>query len=53
MAIKKLYEPLRDPISARRVFRELRLLRLMRHENVVRLLHVYTPDTSAQSLTNM
>jgi len=53
VAIKKLYEPFRDDISARRVFRELRLLRLMRHENVVRLVDLYTPDTSPGSLRNI
>uniref|UniRef100_A0A9J2P3C0 Protein kinase domain-containing protein n=1 Tax=Ascaris lumbricoides TaxID=6252 RepID=A0A9J2P3C0_ASCLU len=58
VAIKKLYEPFRDEKNAQRVFRqvlstEVRLLQMMVHENIVKLLDLYTPDTSASSLRNV
>uniref|UniRef100_A0A183DNR8 mitogen-activated protein kinase n=1 Tax=Gongylonema pulchrum TaxID=637853 RepID=A0A183DNR8_9BILA len=45
-AVKKLYEPFRDEKAALRVYREMRLLQMMVHENIVRLLDLYTPDKS-------
>ena len=34
MAIKKLYRPFQSELYAKRAYRELRLLKHMRHENV-------------------
>lgn len=34
MAIKKLYRPFQSELFAKRAYRELRLLKHMRHENV-------------------
>lgn len=34
MAIKKLYRPFQSEIFAKRAYRELRLLKHMKHENV-------------------
>ena len=53
VAIKKLYEPLRDGHMARRVLRELRLLKLLQHENTVELCDLFTPNQSYQTLTEV
>ncbi|VDK48888.1 unnamed protein product [Anisakis simplex] len=53
VAIKKLYEPFRDVKNAQRVFREIKLLQMMIHENIVKLVDLYTPDTSPSSLQNV
>jgi mitogen-activated protein kinase 1/3 len=39
VAIKKLH-PVEDIVDAKRVLREIRILRLMDHENIVRLINV-------------
>lgn len=46
VAIKKLYRPFQSEIFAKRAFRELRLLKHMKHENVIGLLDVFTADLS-------
>lgn len=46
MAIKKLYRPFQTELFAKRAYRELRLLKHMRHENVIGLLDVFTADLS-------
>ncbi|XP_061592783.1 STKc_p38 domain-containing protein [Cololabis saira] len=48
VAIKKLYRPFQSLIHAQRAYRELRLLRHIRHDNVICLLDVFTPDTSLE-----
>ncbi|XP_030827864.1 mitogen-activated protein kinase 14 [Strongylocentrotus purpuratus] len=44
VAIKKLSRPFQTVIHAKRTYRELRLLKHMRHENVISLLDCFTPD---------
>ncbi|CCD61404.1 Mitogen-activated protein kinase pmk-3 [Caenorhabditis elegans] len=44
VAIKKMREPFFDPHHARRIFRETKLLQLMRHDNIICALDIYTPD---------
>ncbi|XP_010145906.1 PREDICTED: mitogen-activated protein kinase 11-like [Eurypyga helias] len=46
VAVKKLSRPFQSLIHARRTYRELRLLKHMKHENVIGLLDVFTPATS-------
>ncbi|XP_041852361.1 mitogen-activated protein kinase 12 [Melanotaenia boesemani] len=46
VAIKKLYRPFQSEIFAKRAFRELRLLKHMKHENVIGLLDVFTANLS-------
>ncbi|XP_020668520.2 mitogen-activated protein kinase 12 isoform X4 [Pogona vitticeps] len=46
VAIKKLYRPFQSELFAKRAYRELRLLKHMKHENVIGLLDVFTPDVS-------
>ncbi|XP_022049461.2 STKc_p38 domain-containing protein [Acanthochromis polyacanthus] len=48
VAIKKLYRPFQSLIHAKRAYRELRLLRHIRHENVICLLDVFTPDSTLE-----
>uniref|UniRef100_A0A3B4TAM1 mitogen-activated protein kinase n=1 Tax=Seriola dumerili TaxID=41447 RepID=A0A3B4TAM1_SERDU len=46
VAIKKLHRPFQSEIFAKRAYRELRLLKHMKHENVIGLLDVFTPASS-------
>jgi p38 MAP kinase len=43
IAIKKLARPFQSAIHAKRTYRELKMLKHMRHENVIGLLDVFTP----------
>merc|ERR1719418_414083 len=43
MAIKKLARPFQSAIHAKRTYRELRMLKHMKHENIIGLLDVFTP----------
>ncbi|XP_012590532.1 PREDICTED: mitogen-activated protein kinase 11 [Condylura cristata] len=52
VAIKKLYRPFQSELFAKRAYRELRLLKHMRHENVIGLLDVFTPDESLDDFTD-
>ncbi|XP_033106743.1 mitogen-activated protein kinase 14-like [Anneissia japonica] len=49
VAIKKLARPFQSTIHAKRTYRELRLLKHMKHENVIGLLNVFTPDQSLET----
>uniref|UniRef100_A0A3B5L6F1 mitogen-activated protein kinase n=1 Tax=Xiphophorus couchianus TaxID=32473 RepID=A0A3B5L6F1_9TELE len=46
VAIKKLHRPFQSEIFAKRAYRELRLLKHMKHENVIGLQNVFTPACS-------
>ncbi|XP_051948033.1 STKc_p38 domain-containing protein [Xyrauchen texanus] len=48
VAIKKLYRSFQSLIHAKRAYRELQLLRHIQHDNVIRLLFVFTPDYSME-----
>ncbi|KAE9553777.1 hypothetical protein FO519_002998 [Halicephalobus sp. NKZ332] len=52
-AIKKMYDPFSSVIKARRLYRELKLLQLITHENVIKFADIYTPDTSLATLKNV
>ncbi|XP_051964185.1 mitogen-activated protein kinase 13-like isoform X1 [Xyrauchen texanus] len=43
VAIKKLHRPFQSEIFGKRAYRELKLLKHMKHENVIGLLDVFTP----------
>ncbi|KAK0400105.1 hypothetical protein QR680_003360 [Steinernema hermaphroditum] len=53
LAIKKMYNPFKDINIARRIYRELKLLQMMDHENIVRLIDIYTPDPSFSTFNNI
>uniref|UniRef100_A0A8D0CJB9 mitogen-activated protein kinase n=1 Tax=Scleropages formosus TaxID=113540 RepID=A0A8D0CJB9_SCLFO len=44
VAIKKLHRPFQSELFAKRAYRELRLLKHMKHDNVIGLLDVFTPE---------
>nr|ALM23443.1 mitogen-activated protein kinase 12 [Heteropneustes fossilis] len=46
VAIKKLLRPFQSELFAKRAYRELRLLKHMKHDNVIGLLNVFTADLS-------
>ncbi|KAL0968482.1 hypothetical protein UPYG_G00267420 [Umbra pygmaea] len=46
VAIKKLHRPFQSELFAKRAYREMRLLKHMKHENVIGLLDVFTADLS-------
>uniref|UniRef100_A0A665U0I1 mitogen-activated protein kinase n=1 Tax=Echeneis naucrates TaxID=173247 RepID=A0A665U0I1_ECHNA len=53
IAVKKLSRPFQSIIHAKRTYRELRLLKHMKHENVIGLLDVFTPATSLEEFTDV
>ncbi|EFO94334.1 hypothetical protein CRE_24354 [Caenorhabditis remanei] len=53
VAIKKFNRPFQSIIHARRTFRELRLLRCMRHENIIDLLDVFTPNENVNDIEDV
>ncbi|XP_048408796.1 mitogen-activated protein kinase 14 isoform X2 [Stegostoma tigrinum] len=53
VAVKKLSRPFQSIIHAKRTYRELRLLKHMKHENVIGLLDVFTPATTLQDFTDV
>ncbi|KAJ4921772.1 hypothetical protein JOQ06_025940 [Pogonophryne albipinna] len=50
VAIKKLHRPFQSKLFAKRAFRELRLLKHMKHENVIGLLDVFTAEIALDRL---
>lgn len=46
MAIKKLHRPFQSELFAKRAYRELRLLKHMKHDNVIGLIDVFTANIS-------
>nr|XP_045009076.1 mitogen-activated protein kinase 11 isoform X5 [Jaculus jaculus] len=53
VAVKKLSRPFQSLIHARRTYRELRLLKHLKHENVIGLLDVFTPATSIEDFSEV
>jgi len=43
VAVKKIVNPLRNAINSRRCLREIRLLRLLNHDCIIPILHLYRP----------
>uniref|UniRef100_A0AAR2JYV1 mitogen-activated protein kinase n=1 Tax=Pygocentrus nattereri TaxID=42514 RepID=A0AAR2JYV1_PYGNA len=53
VAVKKLSRPFQSIIHAKRTYRELRLLKHMKHENVIGLLDVFTPATNMEEFNDV
>uniref|UniRef100_A0A673T3U1 mitogen-activated protein kinase n=1 Tax=Suricata suricatta TaxID=37032 RepID=A0A673T3U1_SURSU len=53
VAVKKLSRPFQSIIHAKRTYRELRLLKHMKHENVIGLLDVFTPARSLEEFNDV
>uniref|UniRef100_A0A3B4A3N5 mitogen-activated protein kinase n=1 Tax=Periophthalmus magnuspinnatus TaxID=409849 RepID=A0A3B4A3N5_9GOBI len=52
VAVKKLSRPFQSLIHSRRSYRELRLLKHMKHENVIGLLDVFTPAAALEDFND-
>uniref|UniRef100_A0A8C3U2I6 mitogen-activated protein kinase n=1 Tax=Catharus ustulatus TaxID=91951 RepID=A0A8C3U2I6_CATUS len=52
VAIKKLYRPFQSELFAKRAYRELRLLKHMKHENVIGIVDVFTPDVTLEKFND-
>jgi p38 MAP kinase len=53
LAVKKMYEPFSHEVKARRVYRELKLLQLINHENIIRFVDMYSPDPDFWAFKNV
>uniref|UniRef100_A0A8B9GPR2 mitogen-activated protein kinase n=1 Tax=Astyanax mexicanus TaxID=7994 RepID=A0A8B9GPR2_ASTMX len=53
VAVKKLSRPFQSLIHSRRSYRELRLLKHMKHENVIGLLDVFSPAASLEEFNEV
>uniref|UniRef100_A0A8D8RXT5 mitogen-activated protein kinase n=1 Tax=Cacopsylla melanoneura TaxID=428564 RepID=A0A8D8RXT5_9HEMI len=53
VAIKKIARPFQSAVHAKRTYRELRMLKHMNHENVIRLLDVFHSNTCLDDFKNV
>ena len=53
MAIKKLAKPFATNIHAKRAYREIRLLKHVNHDNIIKLLDLFCCADSAESLDDI
>ncbi|KAI2805966.1 Mitogen-activated protein kinase 14 [Blomia tropicalis] len=53
IAIKKISTPFQTPIHAKRTYRELKLLKHMKHDNVIGLLDVFTPSPTLETFAEV
>lgn len=53
VAVKKLTRPFHSEIHAKRTYRELRLLKHFRHENVISMLDVFTQNDSLENFQDI
>lgn len=53
VAIKKLARPFATNIHAKRAFREIKLLKHVAHDNIIRLYDIFSRADSAQNLDDM
>ncbi|WKY03804.1 hypothetical protein Q1695_005062 [Nippostrongylus brasiliensis] len=44
VAVKKFRDPFADSNQARKIYREIKLLQIMRHDGVIRAIDLYTPN---------
>ncbi|CAD6192871.1 unnamed protein product [Caenorhabditis auriculariae] len=53
VAIKKFRDPFVNPTQSRRICREIKLLQLMRHDNIICAMDLYTPDNSEEEFRDI
>uniref|UniRef100_A0A1I8NDP7 Stress-activated protein kinase JNK n=1 Tax=Musca domestica TaxID=7370 RepID=A0A1I8NDP7_MUSDO len=53
VAIKKLSKPFQNVVQAKRAYRELKLMKLVNHKNIIGLLDVFTPSESLDEFQDM
>ncbi|XP_065910106.1 stress-activated protein kinase JNK-like [Dysidea avara] len=53
VAIKKLSKPFANETYAKRAFRELRLMKMVNHKNIIGLLNLFTPASSLKDFNDV
>ncbi|XP_031563290.1 stress-activated protein kinase JNK-like isoform X2 [Actinia tenebrosa] len=53
VAIKKLSRPFQNVTHAKRAYRELVLMKMVNHKNIIGLLNVFTPDRNLQEFNDL
>lgn len=53
VAIKKLSRPFQNVTHAKRAFRELKLMKITNHKNIIGLLNVFTPDKDLEEFQDL
>ena len=53
VAIKKLHNPIETETHAKRSFREIRFLKHFSHDNLIKLLDLFTSNQTPDSLTEL
>lgn len=53
IAVKKLVKPFQNETYAKRAFRELRLMKMVNHKNIIGLLNIFTPATSCDDFEDV
>lgn len=53
VAIKKLCRPFQNVIQAKRAYRELKLLKVVNHNNIISLLDVFTPSDNLEEFQDV
>ncbi|XP_058453483.1 stress-activated protein kinase JNK-like [Malaya genurostris] len=53
VAIKKLSRPFQDVTHAKRAYREIKLMRLVDHPFIIKLLYAYSPQTTLRSFRDI
>ncbi|XP_073843591.1 stress-activated protein kinase JNK-like [Musca autumnalis] len=53
VAIKKLVRPFQNVISAKRAYRELKLMKLVNHKNIIGLLDVFSPQDNLEEFQDI
>uniref|UniRef100_A0A1X7SI95 Protein kinase domain-containing protein n=1 Tax=Amphimedon queenslandica TaxID=400682 RepID=A0A1X7SI95_AMPQE len=53
IAIKKLVKPFQNETYAKRAFRELKLMKMVNHKNVIGLLNLFSPAHSIEDFEDV
>ncbi len=53
VAIKKVTRAFEDPVDAKRVLREIKLMRKFQHENVIRIIDIIPPPATAEDFDDI
>uniref|UniRef100_A0A2M4BQ81 Stress-activated protein kinase JNK n=2 Tax=Anopheles marajoara TaxID=58244 RepID=A0A2M4BQ81_9DIPT len=53
LAVKKLSQPFQNETFAKRAYREIRLMRLIDHPNIIKLLYAYTPQRTLETFRDV
>ncbi|XP_052865024.1 stress-activated protein kinase jnk-1-like [Anopheles cruzii] len=53
LAVKKLSQPFQNETVAKRAYRELKLMRLINHPNIIKLLYAYTPQKTLDTFRDV